>query len=66
MEKGSSLAKKSTVDRQRGRRPNGGGGQTRGRGMASGLLAALAGAGCGGSGGIVPSTPEKAGTSVRP
>jgi hypothetical protein len=34
--------------------------------VASGLLAALAAGGCGGSGGIAPSTPEKAGTSVRP
>jgi hypothetical protein len=31
MEKGSSLAKKSTADRRQGRRPNGGGGQTRRR-----------------------------------
>jgi hypothetical protein len=66
MEKGSSLAKKS-------RRTGGGEGGRTAVGakhdvarVASGLLAALAGGGCGGSGGIAPSTPEKAGMSVRP
>lgn len=66
MEKGSSLAKKS-------RRTGGGKGDRTAVGakhgvarLASDLLAALAGGGCGGSGGTAPSTPEKAGTSVRP